>query len=133
MLPYFGMYGGSMKNQPTVVMINGKEVPLWCDIFVLDEVQEEYGTIAGFERKLTGIRETEDNGKKRVYKVEPEVKTIIFALKLMMQEGYRKEAILGITREKVDPDEIIMNADIPFNRLAEILHNEFRRCFSAKK
>ena len=122
-----------MKDRPTVIKINGKEVPLWCDIYVLNEVQEEYGTIGDFERKLAGIKEIGKGDKKKVYKVEPEVKTIIFALKLMIKEGYKKEALLGEEREKEDVEKLVMDVDIPFNLLADMLHNEFRRCFAAKK
>lgn len=122
-----------MKDRPTIIKINGKEVPLWCDIYVLNEVQEEYGTIADFERKLAGIKEIEENGKKQVCHVEPEVKTIIFALRLMVKEGYKKEALLGEVREPVDVEELVIDVDIPFNQLADMLHNEFRRCFAAKK
>ena len=46
------------------------------------------------------IKEIEENGKKQVCYVEPEVKTIIFAFKLMIKEGYKKEALLGEEREK---------------------------------
>ena len=122
-----------MKDRPTVITINGKEVPLWCDIYVLNEVQEEYGSIASFERKLAGIKVIVENDKKTVHKAEPEVKTIIFALKHMIKEGYRKEALLGEERAKEDVEKLVTDVDIPFNQLADMLHNEFRRCFAAKK
>ncbi len=122
-----------MRDKPTMININGKDVPLWCDIFALNEIQEDYGTISDFERKLAGIKEVEVNGERKSYKVEPDVRTIIYALKLMCKEGYKKAMFLGEELEKEDIDGLLMNIEIPFNQLADILHNEFRRCFAAKK
>ena len=118
-----------MVENVDFIMIAGSEVPVWCDLYVLNEIQEEYGTIGKFERALVGIAEDEE-GKR--WKKEPDIKTLMFALRIMVQEGIKKQKKAGIETD-IDVEQVLMDADIPYTELAEMLHDVFWRCFRAKK
>lgn len=60
-----------------------KKYPIKCDLTVLEEIQEKYGTINEFELKLAGWMKNE----KKLVKTEPSMKAIRFALPLMINEG----------------------------------------------
>lgn len=119
-----------MQEKPITICISGKNVPLWCDILVINEIQDKYGTVGDFERKLIGLEETPD-GKFR--KREKDLGAITFALRLMIKEGYKKLETMGETTEKADVEQLLMDVDIPFTDLADIIHDAFRRCFTSKK
>ena len=118
-----------MVENVDFIMIAGSEVPVWCDLYVLNEIQEEYGTIGKFERALVGIAEDEEG---KIIKKEPDLKTVMFALRIMVQEGIKKQKKAGIETD-IDVEQILMDADIPYTELADMLHDVFRRCFRAKK
>lgn len=119
-----------MQEKPCKIKICDKEIPLWCDIFVINELQEKYGTVGEFERKLIGLQETEDG---KFIKREKDLGAITFALRLMIKEGYRKLEAMGEQTEKADVEQLLMDVDIPFTDLADIIHDAFRRCFTSKK
>lgn len=119
-----------MQEKPGTICISGHDVPLWCDIFVINELQEQYGTVGAFERKLVGVAETEEG---KIIKKEKDLGAITFALRLMIKEGYKKLEAMGEITEKPDIEQLMMEVNIPFTELAEIIHNTFRRCFASKK
>lgn len=119
-----------MQERPDYIEIKGKKVPLWCDIFVLNEIQEKYGPVNVFERKLIGIKEE----KEKIIKTEPDIEAIILALELMITEGYKKEEmIMGAAVERKSVEELLMELTIPYEDLSKILHKSFKRCFLSKK
>ncbi len=119
-----------MQERPEILNVCGKEIPLWCDLFVINEIQETFGSINKFERMLAGI-ERNDSGQD--VRKEPHVEAVLFALPLMAREGYKKLALLGEPRSPEDVESLIIDIDMPFDKLAGILHRQFRRCFTAKK
>lgn len=118
-----------MVEKPIFITLAGKKVPLWCDIFVLNEIQEEYGSIGTFERKLLGVEETEWG---KFNKKEPDMKTIMFALPVMIREGVRKLETMG-EKTDIDVNEVLLDADMPFTILAGYIHDAYKRCFISKK
>lgn len=127
-----------MQEKPQYITIAGEQVPIWCDLFVINEIQEKYGLVSVFERKLIGL--PEDAGAGKVTEMgEPSVDAILFALPLMIREGYKKAESIENTgcatshKTKEDIEKILLNADVPFMKLAEAMHEAYRRCFYTKK
>ncbi len=118
-----------MVEKPIFITLAGKKVPLWCDIFVLNELQEEFESIGEFERKLLGVKEV---GEGKFIKTEPDMRAIMAALPVMIREGIRKMESIG---EPVDikVDDVLLNADMPFILLADHIHDAYKRCFVSKK
>lgn len=122
-----------MQEKPSYITIGSRQVPLWCDIFVLNEIQEKYGSICTFERRLIGVPEDADKNWIGIKK-EQSIETIIFALELMIQEGYKKADMLeGCATSPEDLKALLMDIDIPFPALSDIVHEVYKRCFQSKK
>lgn len=132
-----------IMEQLSRIKIGDEEYPIKCDLAVLQEIQEQYGSINQFERELVGVKlkldasgkvETDEEGKPVKESVEPSIRSIIVALPLMINEGLQIRAEeLNTPFEPVDPKEIIRACAIPFDTLAGIIHDEFARCFRTKK
>lgn len=113
------------------------------DLNVLEHIQEEYGSINQFERDILGIELVKDEDGKQLYTkagdcqmriVEPSVKAIKAVLPMMINEGLAIEAdIRGERYVPVSEQEIFRSCQIPFGDLADMIHEEFARCFETKK
>ena len=125
------------------IQIGEKNYPMKMDLNVLEHIQEEYGSINQFERDILGIELVKDENGKQLYTnagdcqmriVEPSVKAIKAVLPMMINEGLAIEAdIRGGRYVPVSEQEIFRSCQIPFGDLADIIHEEFARCFETKK
>lgn len=123
------------------ILIGDKTYPFRIDLNVLQHIQEEYGSISLFERELLGMRykdevEKEDgeDGKPVLEFTEPSIKAIIAVLPMAINEGLIIEADeQNKPAEKVTAEFVTRNCTIPYDKLSEILHEEFKRCFATKK
>lgn len=123
--------------------INGVMYPIYCDLNVLEVIQEEFTSVNKFERDLLGLTplidddgnlQRDESGSILNSQGEPKIKAIIYGLYLMIREGQRIDARQnGKEWEELSIDEIRENCTVPFNELAAILHDEFNRCFNVKK
>lgn len=123
------------------ILIGDKTYPFRIDLNVLQHIQEKYGPISLFEQELLGIRykdeeEKEDgkNEKPVMEFTEPSIKAIIAVLPMAINEGIVIEADeQNKPAEKVTAEFVTRNCTIPYDKLSEMLHEEFRRCFATKK
>lgn len=113
------------------------EVPFRCDLYVLNAIQDKYGTIEAFERELVGLHEKE--GSKDVsgdeYEMrEPSIKAVLFALPMMVREGFRAEKEEN-DREIPDMNDmqLVLNIRRDYRLIANDIHEELGRCFGIKK
>lgn len=106
------------------------ELPIKCDLYVLDMIQQKYGTVTDFEMKLAGLRQ---DGKE-IVKCEPSANAVAFALPLMVMEGMdiEKEE-KGITYDIATERELLNAVTRDFRIIAQELHAEMKRCFQVKK
>lgn len=124
-------------------MIGDKTYPFRIDLNVLQQIQEEYGSINRFEQELLGIQNKKDadgmpvygkDGKAVLELTEPSIQAIITVLPMAVNEGIIIEADeQNKPAEKVKEEFVVRNCTIPFDRLSKMLHEEFRRCFDTKK
>ena len=125
------------------INLGGKKYPLLCDLNVLETLQDEFGTVSEFERKLLGVRYVknsegdivyDEEGNARMELVEPSIKAIKIALVEMVNEGIAYEAYSqGRSWEMIDELDVMVMCTIPYSDLANILHDEYKRCFLTKK
>lgn len=125
------------------ITINGIVYPIKMDMNVLQHIQENYGTINEFERDVLGYKYMLDRngkqilteeGKPAMYKTEPSIKAIKIVLPVMINEGLEIESEeRGKEFTPVSEEEIIRNCDVSFSILADIIHEEFAKCFAVKK
>lgn len=126
------------------IMVGGKTFPIKFDINVLERVQDEYGTINEFERKLRGIEVARDEEGKVIYNEkdkpmlratkEPSIKAIKTVLPAMINEGLAIEAEeTGKSWEPVSELWVLSNCNVSFELLAEMIYEEYKRCFEVKK
>lgn len=106
------------------------ELPIHCDLYVLDMIQQKFGSVEDFEKKLIGIKE--DNGK--VHRCEPSIDTVIQAFTLMVMEGIEIENELNGKQFDIKSAKyLIASTTRNYRELAAELHEEMRRCFQTKK
>ena len=123
--------------------IEGVSYPLYCDLNVLEKAQDEFKSINQFERDLLGLEIVRDdkgepvrdeNGRIKSEAGEPKIRAISFALREMILEGMKIEKRQnGKEPEDISGDELIEICDIDYRDLSFKLHQEFNRCFEAKK
>lgn len=124
------------------IKLSGEEYPIKCDMVVLEQLQEEFGSVADFENRLIpweamlderGEEIKGENGK-TIYKGKiPDIKATNAALYYMVNEGEEIAAEKG-NREprRISRKQILRCADLPPTVIADQLHEEFKRCFRIK-
>ena len=125
------------------IEINGVRYPIYCDLNVLELIQENFTSVNKFERDLMGLTPLlDENGEVKRNEEgsilntqgEPKIRAIVFGLYLMIKEGQRIDTRqTGKEWEELSIDEIREACSVPFGELAVILHDEFNRCFNVKK
>ena len=126
----------------TRIKLSGKEYPIKCSNYVLEKIQESYDRIGKWERAILGLEPImEDDQPKKdaegkiIYKkVDVSVKAINAALPEMIREGMDIEAEEnGEKTIRLTDKQIIRLVDMDYEKLGEIIHDEFKRCFYSKK
>lgn len=119
-------------DQMEYIEVGGKQVPIWCDIYVIAEVQEHFGSIWKFERKLLGVEEDAPVGKAKITK-EPSLKALLYVLPLMIREGNKKQRLEGSIRDdELSAEEILREMSNCWG-VVNTVHKAFKRCLKAKK
>ena len=114
-----------------IVLSEELTLPIKCDLYVLDVIQQRYGTVVEFERQLVGIK-MDENGQETL--TEPSISAITFALPLMIAEGMDIADEKNKTAyPKMTDKQIISSITRNYRAIAEDMHLELKRCFEIKK
>jgi len=126
---------------PTVT-INGETYPIYCDLFVLSQIQEKMD-INDFERGIIGAEIVRDENGDPVHKEDGriemvfgqyDIKALIMGLTLMINEGLLIDSEQkGTEYVPVDEKYIGRVCDMPLITLSNTVHNTFGRCLESKK
>jgi hypothetical protein len=126
---------------PTVT-INGEEYPIYCDLYVLSQIQDRMD-INDFERGILGaeiVRDEDGNpihredGRIEVVFGKYDIKAMIMGLTLMINEGLLIDSEQkGTKYEPVDETYIGRICDMPLVQLSNTVHETFGRCLESKK
>lgn len=120
-----------MEKLHYIELSQGKKMPIRCDLYVLSQLQDKYGTLEAFEYKLLGA--VIEDGKVVRYS-EPNISTILFALPVFIAEGAACEKEMnGKDIENFSQMDIIRTVTKDYRLIAYELHEEMKRCFTVKK
>ena len=124
------------------IELSEKKYPIKCDLLVLEQIQENYDSIDAFEKGLitwefekdeSGKVKKDEKGEMKIKGKFPQVKTVMDALYMMVNEG---EAIAAELENRpveiLSKEKLARIADLPLMDLAKQLHDEFYRCFASK-
>ena len=113
-----------MLKELSYITLSGCTLPMKMDNIVLQEAQQKYGSLAKFEMNLIGaVVDTDEEGKKTLRQIEPDVSVINFVLPKMIREGY---AVLEEECSYTDAD-IIRMIDKNIYVMADTVHEEYRK------
>lgn len=125
------------------IEINGIKYPIYCDLNVLDLIQENFESVNEFERGILGLKPLrdkdgelmrDDTGALIQESIEPQIKAIAFGLFVMIREGQRiQKRETGVEAPLIQKEEIMEGCRTSFLELAEIVRTEFNKCFQFKK
>lgn len=124
------------------ITIGGEKYPIYCDLFVLSQIQERMD-INDFERGIIGAEiirdndgepEYDDDGRIRLAFGKYDINALIMGLTLMVNEGLMIDAEqTGKKFEPVDEKYIGRVCDMPLINLSNTVHEAFGRCLVSKK
>lgn len=123
-----------MYEHSEIVVLAGKKYPIRCDINVLAEIQEQFGTVSNFEMLLAGVRVAKDeNGdvmlddKKKIIfeRCDPSIRAVAAILPCMLIEASGNTAL----EEALDA---VKNAKFELYGTVAQMHKELDKCFERK-
>ena len=130
------------KIDLTTVEIGGENYPIYCDLYVLSQIQEKMN-INDFERGILGaqiIRDEnnepihDENGRLKLEFGQYDIKALIMGLTLMINEGLLIDSEQrNVEYEPVEEKYIARICNMPLIELSNIVHEAFGRCLITKK
>jgi len=134
-----------MFENLNTIILQGKKYPIRCDINVCEAVQDEFGSLPAFERKLLGLEfQRDENGRIRTKTdeegkevpdfrlTEPSLKAIRIGIKTMTQEGKEFALAQGDPVPDIDVNMAVLDMQFDRETVAAQLHEEFVRCLEQK-
>lgn len=126
-----------LKNNQNTITLSGVELPIRCDLYVLEQIQEKYTDLSAYEYKLIGFTPERDefgdvvlndNGNTVGKFGVPDIKVVADTLHMMVNEGLEYEGA-GETFSVIELKRMV---DLSITELSSILHEEYMSCFRRK-
>ncbi|MBO5032169.1 MAG: hypothetical protein J6D08_09835 [Lachnospiraceae bacterium] len=123
-----------MFEHTETIKLAGREYPIRCDINVLIEIQEQFGSLNEFEMLIAGIRAAKnpdgttavDENKRIIFeRAEPSLKAIREILPCMLKEAAEKDDL-------TEAFDAVKNVKFDLYETAVKIHAEFSKCFERK-
>lgn len=123
------------------ITLSGVELPIKCDLIVLEKIQDRYESISDFEKLIYRFTPQLDKDGNPVIRdgamigtvaTPPSLRALGDGLVWMVQEGV---VIANDGGEKIPaytPEQIKRLVDVPPYELSELVHEEFLRAFERK-
>ena len=117
------------------IEMSGDEIPMMCNLGVLEELQTEFGTIQEFVSKLAPL---DKNGEVDFSQAPadwlPDIHALVYALPRMINEGIEvHNETQKVKIEKMTPKEIFRRCDLPIVLVSAKIYNEVMRSLNAPK
>lgn len=130
------------KIELSKVEINGETYPIYCDLYVLSQIQERMD-INDFERGIIGAQivrdengnpDRDENGRIKLELGKYDINALIMGLTLMINEGLLIDSEqTGTDYEPVNEKYIGRVCDLPLIDLSNMIHENLIRCMTSKK
>ena len=130
------------KIELPTVTINGEDFPIYCDLYVLEKIQERMD-INDFERGILGVEIVRDedgeparreDGRIELVRGKYNINALIMGLTFMINEGLAIDSDqTGKELEEMDEKYIGRVCDMPIIELSNTVHEAFIRCLDSKK
>lgn len=134
--------GNMRKIDVPKVRLSGEEFPIYCDLYVLEQIQDRMD-INDFERAIIGAKIVRDDNGDPVYEEDGRIRMVfggydinalIMGLTLMINEGLLIESEQEETEyDPVDEKYIKRIVDMRLMELSNLVHKAFGRCLNSKK
>lgn len=130
-----------MLEKLNTITLGNTQYPIKCDNLVLEALQDEFGTLDDFEKKINGwIPIIEKNGMQKLDKEgkglfrvgEPSMKAINFALPLMIKEGVEIKNIKAKKEMELPSDKTLLRMVENPIQISKLLYAEYLNCFRVK-
>lgn len=130
-----------MFDKLQYIELSGQSIPYKCDLFVLEKIQDKYGSLSEYENRLSGFTPSKDENGENIrnekgYLVgtseQPDISVLNDTLIWMVEEGLEIEREAGKETVSITNRGLIRMVDMSPRELSEILHEEFNRCFKRK-
>ncbi len=124
------------KKEPEIkstIKINGEEVPIRCNLEIMAQLEEEFGTIMNFSEKLMHLN---SSAGKESENILPDMRAITFALPKFVHEGieyYNEKNAHSRQLEQLLPSTVLRHCDDYVLDVALILYKELWRSMAAPK
>lgn len=125
-----------LKKEMNYIELSGESYPIKCDMIVLEQLQDIFGSIEVFEEKILGYYVKKDENGEKVLDASgesvlvskiPDPMAVGTALELFTAEGLEIEE-----KPPVERKTLLRKVDKRYTDLAMELHAEFMRCFERK-
>ena len=124
------------KKEPEIkntIKINGEEVPIRCNLEIMAQLEEEFGTIMIFSEKLMHLNSSAGKENENIL---PDMRAITFALPKFVHEGieyYNEKNAHSRQLEQLLPSTVLRHCEDPVVDVARILWSELWRSMAAPK
>lgn len=125
-----------LNEYVNTVTLSGQVLPIRCDLYVLEQIQERYENLEDFEYRLMGFVPSRDEfgdviinekGNTEGRFTTPDIKVLGDALHMMVNE-----ALEYAGAETMGEKKLKQMVDIPVSELSRKLHDEYLNCFKRK-
>lgn len=130
------------KIELDTIEIDGEEYPIYCDLYVLSQIQERM-SLNDFERKIIGAKvirnedgtpQHDENGRIKLEFDEYDIHALTVGLTLMINEGLLIQSEQDGTEYKpLEEKDIARNCDLTPTELSSIVSSAFNRSVVSKK
>ncbi len=130
------------KIELDTIEIAGDEYPIYCDLYVLSQIQEKM-SLNDFERKIIGAKivrnedgspKRHENGRIELEFDEYDINALILGLTMMINEGLMiRSEQEDVDYEPVTEKEIARNCSMSLSELSSVVSDAFNRCVISKK
>lgn len=113
------------------IEMQGDKIPILCTMWVLAELQAEFGSVKEFSDKLTPQYDTEG---KLIPGWMPDLHAVVYALPKFIDEGIEVyNTTHKIKIDKMTPKQIFQRCDQPLLSVSIALYRELWRSINAPK
>ena len=130
------------KIELETVEIAGEEYPIYCDLYVLSQIQEHM-SLNDFERKIIGAKivrnedgtpKHNDDGRIELVFDEYDINALVLGLTLMINEGLLIQCEQeGSEYEPLEEKDIARSCDLSLPELSSVVSDTFNKCVISKK